>query len=235
LGVQDAPAFTPLTTNIVHFQPAPHVSGSLELADGLHSFVQRCSRRRHSRPDLQPEPTTHVGLVASRCRIMTPVECIARLCALVPPPRYPLTRFHRVLAPRAKLRPRIVPKLPEGVRAGGTCGAAGASRKTRDKLHDAPAERPPPRDRRGPVVPVGVPVSATMLARTLDGADVPAPNVLSAQHLGRIGGGLLFAATSNVPWATLFARTFDIDVKACARCGARPRSPRRRHRPPRRA
>jgi hypothetical protein len=171
----------------------------------------------------------------SPCRIMTPVECIARLCALVPPPRYPLTRFHGVLAPRAKLRPRIVPKLPEGVRAGGTCGAAGASRKTRDKLHDAPAERPPPRDRRGPVVPVGVPVSATMLARTLDGADVPAPNVLSAQHLGRIGGGLLFAATSNVPWATLFARTFDIDVKACARCGARPRSPRRRHRPPRRA
>lgn len=141
--------------------------------------------------------------------------------ALVPPPRYPLTRFHGVLAPRAKLRPRVVPKLPEGVRAGGTCGAAGASRKTRDKVHDAPAERPPPRDRRGPVVPVGVAVSATMLARTLDGADVPAPNVLSAKHLGRIGGGLLFAATSNVPWPTLLARTFDIDVKVCARCGAR--------------
>jgi hypothetical protein len=35
----------------------------------------------------------------SRCRIMTPVECIARLCALVPPHRYPLTRFHGVLAP----------------------------------------------------------------------------------------------------------------------------------------
>ena len=25
-------------------------------------------------------------------RVMTPVECIARLCALVPSPRYPLTR-----------------------------------------------------------------------------------------------------------------------------------------------
>jgi hypothetical protein len=44
------------------------------------------------------------------------------------------------------------------------------------------------------------------------------PNVLSAKHLGRIAGGLLYAATSNVPWATLLART---DVKACARCGAR--------------
>jgi hypothetical protein len=24
-----------------------------------------------------------------------------------------------------------------------------------------------------------------------------------------------------VPWATLLARTFDVDVKACARCGGR--------------
>ena len=47
------------------------------------------------------------------------------------------------------------------------------------------------------------------------------PNVLSARHLARIGGGLLFAPSSNVPWATLLARTFDVDVKACARCGGR--------------
>jgi hypothetical protein len=47
------------------------------------------------------------------------------------------------------------------------------------------------------------------------------PNVLSTRHLARIGGGLLFAATSNVPWATLLARTFEIDVKACAHCGGR--------------
>jgi hypothetical protein len=35
----------------------------------------------------------------------------------------------------------------------------------------------------------------------------------------RIAGGLLYAATSNVPWATLLARTFELDVKACARRG----------------
>jgi hypothetical protein len=66
-----------------------------------------------------------------------------------------------------------------------------------------------------------VPVSATTLARSTDGADVPMPNVLSARHLARIGGGLLFAGTSNVPWATLLARTFEVDVKSCARCGGR--------------
>lgn len=154
---------------------------------------------------------------ASRCRIMTPIECIARLCALVPPPRYPLTRFHGVLAPRAKLRPRVVPKLPES--------AAHACVRSSPQGQSAPrsqtGERPPPRDRSGPVVPVALPVSATTLARSIDGALVPAPNVLSTKHLGRIGGGLLYAATSNVPWALLLARTFDLDIKACARCGGR--------------
>lgn len=43
----------------------------------------------------------------------------------------------------------------------------------------------------------------------IDGADVPLPNMLSAKHLRRIKRGLLFAATSRVPWATLLARTFE--------------------------
>ena len=51
-------------------------------------------------------------------RVMTPVECLARISALIPPPRYPLTRFHGVLAPRHKLR-RLV--------------AAAASRKNQDQ------------------------------------------------------------------------------------------------------
>jgi hypothetical protein len=154
----------------------------------------------------------------SRCRIMTPVECIARLCALVPPPRYPLTRFHGVLAPRAKLRPRIVPKLPESVAS--AC-VRSATRSGHNEPRSAPGERPPPRDRSGPVVPERLPVSATAIARGVDGAAVPMPNVLSASHLDRIVGGLLYAATSNVPWATLLARTFEVDVRACARCDGR--------------
>ena len=65
--------------------------------------------------------------------------------------------------------------------------------------------RPPTRDRSGPVVPTALPVSATALARSIAGADVPMPNGLSARHLPRIAGGLLYAATSSVPWATLLA------------------------------
>jgi hypothetical protein len=42
-------------------------------------------------------------------RIMTPMQFMARLAALIPPPRHPLIRFHGVFAPHSKLRPRVVP------------------------------------------------------------------------------------------------------------------------------
>jgi hypothetical protein len=44
--------------------------------------------------------TTHI--------VMSPLELMQRLAALVPPPRLHLIRFHGVLAPHAKLRAAIV-------------------------------------------------------------------------------------------------------------------------------
>jgi len=46
----------------------------------------------------------------SKHRVMTPLEFLARLAALVPPPRYPLVRFHGVLAPRSSWRRDVVPR-----------------------------------------------------------------------------------------------------------------------------
>ena len=40
---------------------------------------------------------------------MTPVEFIARLAALVPPPRHPLVRYHGVFAPHSPWRVAVVP------------------------------------------------------------------------------------------------------------------------------
>src|SRR5688500_5325038 len=108
--------------------------------------------------------------------------------------------FHGVLAPRAKLRARIVPKLPPT--ASCVASASPASGSGGKEASAKTEERPRARDRGGDIIPTAPPVGATTLARTLDGAAVLMPNVLSAKHLGRIGGGLLYAATSNVPWAT---------------------------------
>jgi hypothetical protein len=119
----------------------PFSLSRLRLRDGRISYRVKKSSRR-----------------VSRCRSMTPVECIARLCALVPPPRYPLTRFHGVLAPRAKLRRRVVPKLPES--AARVCTSASTRPPDRREPRGQSGERPPPRDKTGPIIPAALPVSA---------------------------------------------------------------------------
>ncbi|MDF2698047.1 MAG: hypothetical protein K0S65_6430 [Labilithrix sp.] len=59
-------------------------------------------------------------------RVMTPLELLARFAALVPPPRYPLVRYHGVLAPHAAWRREIVPRPPIGPSSRiDTAGAAG--------------------------------------------------------------------------------------------------------------
>ena len=47
--------------------------------------------------------------------VMTPMEFMQRLAALVPRPRLHLIRFHGVLAPNAKLRKAVVPVPPLAV------------------------------------------------------------------------------------------------------------------------
>lgn len=42
--------------------------------------------------------------------VLQPLDLIARLCAMIPPPRFNMIRFHGVFAPNAKLRSEVVPK-----------------------------------------------------------------------------------------------------------------------------
>jgi hypothetical protein len=42
--------------------------------------------------------------------LLDPLELIEKLSVLIPPPRFHLLRFHGVLAPRARLRPDVVPR-----------------------------------------------------------------------------------------------------------------------------
>ena len=46
-------------------------------------------------------------------RILEPIELLARIAALIPPPRHPFLRYHGVLAPASKWRRWIVPRLEE--------------------------------------------------------------------------------------------------------------------------
>jgi hypothetical protein len=48
-----------------------------------------------------------------QARVMTPMQLLARLAALVPPPWHPLIRFYGVWAPHSRWRSLVVPAKPE--------------------------------------------------------------------------------------------------------------------------
>jgi hypothetical protein len=56
--------------------------------------------------------------------VMSPLEFMQRLAALVPRPRLHLIRFHGVLAPNAKLRPLVVPQGPQAAEQANEAAAA---------------------------------------------------------------------------------------------------------------
>ena len=52
----------------------------------------------------------------TRAVVLTPEDLLARLCAMVPPPRFHLTRYAGVLASNAALRAEVVPGRAGGER-----------------------------------------------------------------------------------------------------------------------
>jgi hypothetical protein len=92
-------------------------------ADDLQALEQLC--RYITRPALANErvQTNAAGQVVLKLKtawrdgtthlVMSPLEFMQRLAALVPRPRLHLIRFQGVLAPNAKLRALVVPQQPE--------------------------------------------------------------------------------------------------------------------------
>ena len=154
-------------------------------------------------------------------RVMSPVETLARLAAIVPPPRYPLLRFHGVLAPRHRWRDRVVPRPPAPAPA---CKAKPQELAPALTALDAP--KPPHAhardagDGRAAFV-VAAPTVATASLTTTGAAEQVAPHVLSIAHWDRLLEGELYATSSRLDWRTLLKRTFDTDLRVCVRCGGR--------------
>ena len=66
-----------------------------------------CPEQEHGRIHYDMKQVWKDG---TKAIVISPLGFIARLCALVPPLYFNLTRFHGVLEPNAKLRSRVVPK-----------------------------------------------------------------------------------------------------------------------------
>jgi len=130
---------------------------------------------------------------------MTPLQFLARLAALIPPPRHPLVRFHGVFAPHSSWRRSVVPEA-------GSCHSADAPRCA--PATSEPEPRPPSR------------VSPSLVARAP--CAVPAPACHPRADTGPSHAALLAlrAPLPYIPWAELLRRTYDLDVLRCP-CGGR--------------
>jgi hypothetical protein len=176
-------------------------------------------------------------------RIMTPLEFLARLAALVPPPRYPLVRYHGVLAPRSPWRSRVVPKPrapdrcarlvtqtraspdPEKLRSDSGHGSPATARATRPQASIPPLPTAPSALHRPGRAPADTLTTSTpahfALAPLHRTAEPLTPNVLAVRHWARLLDGHLYAHSPRIDWARLLRRTFEVDVLQCPSCSGR--------------
>jgi hypothetical protein len=158
---------------------------------------------------------------------MSAMEFMARLAALIAPPRYPLVRYAGVLGPRSAWRKDVVPRPRErapacdaattasgaGPEPGVAVDADSAGRSSRRERTKSEANEPTRPERAAP--------TAAHAGPSPGGVALIAPNVLSVRHWDRLIGGTLYAATPRVDWASLLRRSFEVDVLQCPRCQGR--------------
>jgi len=140
----------PFTAELDGFNLQAAVRIEADDDEGRERLVRYCARpcfaldRLSLLPDGRVAYRVKDGGRGGTHRVMTPVELLARLAALVPPPRYPLVIYHGVLAPHAKWRSAVVPK-PPGVVHAHDLPASGSGTVKRDA---ATAASMPPRTRK---------------------------------------------------------------------------------------
>ena len=123
--------------------------------------------------------------------LLDPVQFIARLASLIPPPRHPLVRYFGVLSSASRWRPHVVPKDPS--QRARPCTAASPPCS-----HGAKRQQP-------------IDVKGCAPTREPE----PAPSSESRSR------GCVQAATRYIPWAELLKRVHNIDSLACPKCAGR--------------
>jgi hypothetical protein len=132
--------------------------------------------------------------------VLTPVEFLARVAALIPPPRSPLIRFHGAFAAHARKRTRVVvahtslPASRSECRPTELERAQSTDQSKPGRTPPAPSPSPPPsRTQR---------LTSSEVARPTEPRTSPASNI------------------TRIDWATLLQRVYDVDALACP-CGGR--------------
>jgi hypothetical protein len=153
---------------------------------------------------------------------MTPLDLLARLAALIPPPRHPLIQFHGVFAPSSSWRTSVVPMTaPHDGSATCPCDACGDAERGAtharrdDPLSDAASK---------PTQPSTPPTASDDVGLQSDAELKPtqASTQPTASDDVRLESDSQGARKKSwwIDWATLLRRVYDVNALAC-RCGGR--------------
>ena len=163
--------------------------------EGRERLVRYCARPAFALDRIEPMKDGRVAYRmktprrGSTHRVMTPMEFMARIAILVPPPYFPLTRYHGVFAARSAWRPLVTPKPPPGavLRCDKTKSCKpckeGKEHRPRD---DAPSPLPPP-----PTSTLSPPAPTRTSAASAAADDAIA---ITVKHWCRLLDGDLYAA-----------------------------------------
>lgn len=114
-----------------------------------------------------PEP----DLQGRTALLLSPLELLERLAALIPPPRIHRHRYHGLLAPHARLRPMVVAIGREGVEAVEPAAAASSQPASSQLLAPIPFSADPERS------PSSSRIAWAQLLAHLRGASAPVPSL----------------------------------------------------------
>jgi len=139
--------------------------------------------------------------------VLTPMQFLARISALIPPPRFPLLRFAGVLAPSSALRPDVA-----AMRA-----ATHHDDPAPRAANDAPTHHDDNNKKK-----------KKTKATSPSAAEAPSPmhpnaaRPANSTHATSLGTGVVPQCYARIDWASLLRRIYLEDVLACP-CGGRRR------------
>jgi hypothetical protein len=184
--------------------------------------LQRLSLRPDGNVEYRVKQTRHGGQAV---RIMTPLQFMARLAALVAPPRHPLLRFFGVFAPHSSWRASVVPANAH--QDAGTASAKDASETEKRGSHTpAGAESSPAGKRSSCDSSAKAAAAAAAVCGDLSDGDDVASSGGSAESQPSAAKHPPLGPRFTSPWrgwrldwATLMKRTWGPSAVACPHCG----------------
>jgi hypothetical protein len=179
--------------------------------DGRERLLRYCLRAPLSleRLSIGPDGNVIYQVKATRHgnetqRVMTPMQFMSRLVALIPPPYHPLLRYFGVFGPHASWRKAVVPEVAPAAEHQRDHGKLSALSKLKTDLSQTASKRS----------------TSTSTDASVASTPLAAPARTTHQETHTQHGEPRFSPIRRIDWATLLKRVHSIDALACP-CGGR--------------